>query len=52
MVLFQTRIVSGGSNPIGTQWQYDVAPDGSFLINTVMDDAASPITLIQNWTRK
>ena len=29
--------------------QYDVAPDGRFLINTVLDSAAAPITLIQNW---
>jgi eukaryotic-like serine/threonine-protein kinase len=28
--------------------QYDVA-DGRFLINTVLDDLASPITLLQNW---
>jgi hypothetical protein len=26
-----------------------VAPDGRFLINRVLDTAASPITLIQNW---
>ena len=30
--------------------QYDVARDGRFLINTVLDAArAPPITLIQNW---
>ena len=29
--------------------QYDVAPDGRFLINMVLDDAATPITLLQNW---
>ena len=29
--------------------QYDVAPDGRFLINTVLDSAAAPITLLQNW---
>jgi Tol biopolymer transport system component len=26
-----------------------VAPDGRFLINTELDDAAAPITLVQNW---
>jgi hypothetical protein len=26
-----------------------VAPDGRFLINTVLDDAAAPITLLMNW---
>ena len=29
--------------------QYDVTRDGRFLINTVLDDAAAPITLLQNW---
>ncbi len=29
--------------------QYDVAPDGPFLINTVLDSAAAPITLLINW---
>ena len=29
--------------------QYDVAPDGRFLVNTVIESAAAPITLIQNW---
>jgi hypothetical protein len=29
--------------------QYAVSSDGRFLINTVLDDAAAPITLIQNW---
>ena len=44
------QIVGGGVD--GQQGrQYDVTRDGRFLINTVLDDAAaSPITLIQNWT--
>jgi hypothetical protein len=49
VVLFPTHIVGGGSD---TQlgWQYDVAPDGRFLINMELDDAAAtPTTLIQNW---
>ena len=29
--------------------QYDVTRDGRFLINTVLDEAAAPITLIQHW---
>jgi hypothetical protein len=29
--------------------QYDVARDGRFLINTVLDGAPAPITLLQNW---
>ena len=54
VVLFPTRIFGGG---VDTQQgrQYDVAPDGRFLINTVLDEAFAPITLLQNWhpeTRK
>jgi Tol biopolymer transport system component len=48
VVLFPTRILGGG---VDTQQrrQYDVAADGRFLINTVLDNAAAPITLLQNW---
>ncbi len=45
---FQTRIVGGGEN-VGRAREYDVAPDGRFLIDTVSESAAAPITLIQNW---
>ena len=46
--LFPTRIVGGGvDNQQGRQ--YDVAPDGRFLINTELDSAAAPITLLMNW---
>ena len=48
VVLFPTRIVGGGVDAQQGR-QYDVAPDGRFLINTVLDDAAAPITLLQNW---
>lgn len=48
IVLFPTRIASGGVDSQHGR-QYDVAPDGRFLINTVLGDAASPITLLQNW---
>jgi dipeptidyl aminopeptidase/acylaminoacyl peptidase len=47
-VLFPTRIVGGGVDTL-QGWQYDVAPDGRFLINTMLDTAVTPITLIQNW---
>jgi hypothetical protein len=49
VALFQTRIYLGGvDNQQGRQ--YDVARDGRFLINTVLEDAvSSPITLLQNW---
>jgi eukaryotic-like serine/threonine-protein kinase len=46
VALFETHIVGGGADN-GQGWQYDVSRDGRFLIN--VDDAASPITLIQNW---
>jgi len=47
-MLFPTRIVGGAVGQAGRN--YDVAPDGRFLINTELDSAAAPITLIQNWT--
>jgi hypothetical protein len=45
--LFPTRIVGGGGGSVGRN--YDVAPDGRFLINTELPGDAAPITLIQNW---
>jgi serine/threonine protein kinase/Tol biopolymer transport system component len=44
-VLFQTRIIA--PNFVGTQ--YDVAPDGRFLINSLPADHSSPLTLLTNW---
>ncbi len=49
VVLFPTRIVGGGTEAGHTR-QYDVAPDGRFLINTVLDEASAPITLLMNWS--
>ena len=47
-VLFQTRVMgSGGDMNLGSL--YDVSRDGRFLVNTVLEDAATPITLLQNW---
>jgi Tol biopolymer transport system component len=46
-LLFPTRVFGSGVDLEGRQ--YDVAPDGRFLINTVLDSASAPITLIQNW---
>ena len=48
VVLFPTRIFGGGVDAQQGR-QYDVAPDGRFLINTELDLATAPITLIQNW---
>ena len=48
VVLFGTRILGGrGGSALGRS--YDVAPDGRFLINTVLDVDAAPITLLMNW---
>jgi Tol biopolymer transport system component len=47
VVLFPTRIFGSGVDAPGRE--YDVAPDGRFLINTVLDSAAAPITLLMNW---
>jgi hypothetical protein len=47
--LFQTNAVGGGTDATELGRQYDVAPDGRFLINRVLDTGNSPITLILNW---
>ncbi len=48
--LFQPRIAGGGGRLSGTRQQYDVAPDGRFLINVSVDEGtAAPITVITNW---
>jgi eukaryotic-like serine/threonine-protein kinase len=43
--VFQTRIIA--SHFVGTQ--YDVAPDGRFLINSLPAERSSPLTLVTNW---
>jgi hypothetical protein len=48
VVLFATRI-SGGGVDAGLGRQYDVAPDGRFLINMELESADAPITLLMNW---
>jgi eukaryotic-like serine/threonine-protein kinase len=49
VALFSTRVVGGGTDAsLGRN--YDVTRDGRFLINTVLDEAAAPITLLMNWT--
>jgi hypothetical protein len=46
--LFVTRV--GGAVSFPFKQQYDVSPDGQrFLMNTVTDEAAAPITVILNW---
>ena len=49
--LFHARIVNYGTGTITSlRSQYDVAPDGRFLMNVATDDSAPlPITVIVNW---
>jgi serine/threonine protein kinase len=47
--LFPTRIVGGGGNLAGYRQQYDVAPDGRFLINVGLESDPPPIRLLSNW---
>ena len=48
--LFRTRLATGGGVTPGRP-EYVVAPDGRFLMNTIVENtAASPITVIVNWT--
>ena len=48
VVLFPTRVFGGGTDG-GQGRQYGVTRDGRFLLNTVLDEATAPITLLQNW---
>ena len=48
VTLFPTRIYGGGAD-VQLGRQYDVTRDGRFLINTVLNEAAATITLLQNW---
>lgn len=48
VVLFPTHIVDGGVAATNGR-QYDVAPDGRFLIDTELPGHATPITLIRHW---
>jgi eukaryotic-like serine/threonine-protein kinase len=48
--LFRPPIFGGGVNMVGRRHQYDVAPDGRFLINIETESSASsPITIVLNW---
>lgn len=46
-VLFQTRILA----PYYAAFQYDVASDGRFLINSLPSNS-SPLTLFTGWTAR
>lgn len=49
VLLFQAPIYRGGLDVNTGGPQFDVSPDGRFLINTVKDARSSAITLIKNW---
>jgi hypothetical protein len=49
MMLFPAHIWGGGVDAQHER-QYDVPPDGRFLINMELESAAAPITLLMNWT--
>ena len=40
---------AAGRSLVGARQQYDVAPDGRFLINVETGSAIPPITLLLNW---
>jgi hypothetical protein len=46
-VIAQTRIIASSL----TGFQYDVAPDGRFLVNSLNSDAA-PLTLMTGWLER
>ena len=51
--LFHTTLATGAyilSSGISARAQYDVARDGRFLLNNSVEEAASPITIVLNWT--
>ncbi len=50
--LFSTQLASGTNVPpaVGSRAQYDVGPDGRFLINAAVEGAAAPpIAVALNW---
>ena len=52
VTLFSTHIASRGnvgSGGFASHAQYDVAPDGRFLLNLTAEDTPSPITFMLNW---
>lgn len=48
VALFDSRIVFGGLERQQLT-EYDVAPDGRFLINRYLGSTTQPITLLVNW---
>jgi Tol biopolymer transport system component len=50
VALFRLRVLGGARTLQGFRSQYDVAPDGRFLVNVPVDEAAgTSITVVLNW---
>jgi Tol biopolymer transport system component len=47
--LFRPRIVGGGLNRVGHRHQFDVHPDGRFLVNVEPGGGTSSISLLLHW---
>jgi Tol biopolymer transport system component len=51
--LFQTQIVSGGNQDSTFKFEYAVAKDGRFLVNSsIQNEATTPITAVLNWNHR
>ena len=48
VTLFPRRVFGSLGFSVPTRY-YDVAPDGRFLINAMLDGAVAPITVLMNW---
>jgi hypothetical protein len=55
VALFQTKLATGGNVDARgylARAQYDVAPDGRFLMNVSEGDSTPPITIVLNWDKE
>jgi hypothetical protein len=46
--LFETQ--AANVPEFGLGWNYDVAPDGRFLVNRLIDRTLPPMNVVLNWT--
>ena len=45
--LFELNMRQHGG--LGLGWGYDVAPDGRFLVNSIVEQRSTPLTVVLNW---
>ncbi len=45
--LFELNMRQHGG--LGAGWGYDVAPDGRFLVNSIIEQQSTPLTVVLNW---